>query len=213
MFLACCRMVRRTMMKKILWLALSCMMVLSLVIAACGRGSPETPAQSAAPVPQTVAPAGPQEQAQVVEEKVQTPAVLDQKGGAIPIVALATDAPKYGGTLWLSTSSDTIPRSDTTLHTVGSIFIDGTNEELLGGDWTLGPAGGWGSNVANWASNPDRWDYRTGVLAERPLIWKSRRGPSFTRFAKACTGRLIRRAKPASWSTGESSLPMTQFSI
>jgi peptide/nickel transport system substrate-binding protein len=42
-----------------------------------------------------------------------------------------------------------------------------TMQEMWAGDWTLGPAGGFGQNLTDWAQTVDRFDRKFGLIAEK----------------------------------------------
>ncbi|MBI2851205.1 MAG: ABC transporter substrate-binding protein [Chloroflexi bacterium] len=138
-------------MRKLLWLVVSFVMVLTLVLAACGPAAPSTPAAPTAPT----APAAPATPTTPVEEKPQQDAVKL----TIEVV------PKYGGTLMLSLGEDVI-RFDAIQHTTGGPTIDLVNQGLWAGDWTKGHAGGYGTDETDWAAQYDTFDTKVGLLAE-----------------------------------------------
>lgn len=108
------------MSKKVLWLLVSGLMVLSLVVAACGQPAPPvTPTAPTAPTTPAAptAPTAPATPAPVKE----TP----QKEAAAP------ETPKYGGTITVATTASP--------NTKG--FWSETHEKFLLSDWTRGPAG------------------------------------------------------------------------
>ena len=133
------------MSKKTLWLALSSLMVLSLLIAACGpAATPTTPETPTAPTTPT------------------TPTTPTAPTTPTTPAAPTTDVPKYGGTLTLSLTTDvnTFDAIYTNLPTV----IYQTNEELWTGDWARGTAG---TGEVQWdISGSDVWEYKAGALAE-----------------------------------------------
>ncbi|MFC2056326.1 ABC transporter substrate-binding protein [Chloroflexota bacterium] len=130
------------MKKKGVWLLVSGMMALSLVMASC-------------------APAVVEEEEVIVEEEVEEEEEMEEE------VAPVAEAPKYGGMLKINfyqnfTEFDEIVGSgavnDATFHL--------TNEELWQGDWAKGPAGGYGTNEADWTAQVDIWDQKAGYIAE-----------------------------------------------
>ena len=139
------------MSKKILGLVVSGLMVLSLVMAACGPTAAPTPATPATPTTPT-APTTPSTPTTPVEEK-------PQKEAASP------EAPKYGGTIRIPQTAD-ITRFSTILHTTAGPTIFLVNQDLWQGDWTRGAAGGYGTDELDWADNNDILSYKTGAIAQ-----------------------------------------------
>src|SRR3972149_4175201 len=136
-------------MRKILWLAVSGLMALSLVIAACGPGA-NTTALTAPTTPTThTTPAKP------VEEPTQKETIKP-----------TGEVPKYGGTLNIVGGDRT--NFDPTLATgqTSGVGQDIVIDPLWEGDWARGPAGGYGTNELDFATDYDIWDIKTGVIAE-----------------------------------------------
>src|SRR3990170_5364294 len=112
------------MTKRILWLVVSCLMALSLVIAACGpAATPTTPTAPSTPTePTPTAPTTP------TTEKPQQEAVKP-----------AGDVPKYGGTVTYRIGSDPTNFDSGTQRRGGSLG-GAVYQALLSTDWTRGPA-------------------------------------------------------------------------
>lgn len=138
------------MSRKIFLALVSSLMVLSLVVSACGPApSVEKPA---APVEQEkpAVPTAPAAPTKPVTEPAQKEAVKP-----------AAETPRYGGTLVLTQAGN---MADWTQgHTVSWNFIFDT---IFGGDWTKGTAGGYGTGESDWTSNYDRFDHYVGYAAE-----------------------------------------------
>ena len=85
--------------------------------------------------------------------------------GASPVTTAAVVQPKYGGTLALCIAGDiTYPNFDPQLSketTMGLIY-----QRLWSGDWTKGPAGGYGSKQTDWRGRYDLFDLKMGYVAE-----------------------------------------------
>ena len=118
------------MISKKLLLVLSGLMVLSLVMVACGPAAVEEA---------------------VVEEE-----------------EMSADEPKYGGVLRVVDDRDPpswgpIPSSNPWGSLERTVR---TNQELRGGDWTKGHAGGYGTDETNWTLLLERWSLQTGILSE-----------------------------------------------
>ncbi|MEE8419125.1 MAG: ABC transporter substrate-binding protein [Dehalococcoidales bacterium] len=118
------------MMKKIVWLVVSCLMVISLITVSCGTATPEV--EKAAPKadepkaeePKAEEPKGEEPEAEVVEEEVVSPEV-----------------PRYGGTITVVRPSISsvfdnavvrAPMTDTSLIPY---------EQFIYPNWAMGPAG------------------------------------------------------------------------
>jgi peptide/nickel transport system substrate-binding protein len=134
-------------------------MTLSLIIAACG---PETnaPATPTTPAP-TETPSTPS-----IPATPSTPTPEQPKPEA---VAPTGEAPKYGGTLNLVLSGDL--RHFDGGHALGqNTNISAlTNTSLWLGDWSLGPAGGYGSSKTDWRGQYDIWENKAPNIASS---WK-----------------------------------------
>ncbi|MFC2057069.1 hypothetical protein ACFLTO_05855, partial [Chloroflexota bacterium] len=128
--------------KKIIWLFVSCLMVLSLVMASC-------------------APAVVEEEEEVVEEEVMEEEEVEKE-----VVAPTIEVPEYGGMLRLSSSRDIIDFDVVVGKPWQAQTFTLTNEELMGGDWTKGAAGGYGTKETDWTHNSGILALNTGWLAE-----------------------------------------------
>ena len=145
------------MSKKILWLVVSSLMVISLVTSSCVPAvtPTTTPVPNTASTPTT--PTTPTTPAAPSAPVTEPP----QKESAKP----AAKVPKYGGTLTLSSTTD-ISVWDPA-RVVTSAVIDLTNLQTFEGDWAKGIAGGFGTSETDWAyGNNDLFDLKTGYLAE-----------------------------------------------
>jgi len=115
------------MSKKILWLAVSGLMVLSLVMAACGQATTSTSTTTSTTTTTTSTTAA-------VTTPVQQPG---QQEAVKPSAAM----PKYGGTLTLALGADTQNWDPGQLSDLRGFQISIMNEALCAGDWSKGPAG------------------------------------------------------------------------
>ena len=137
------------MKKKIVWVVVSCLMVLSLVMASCG------PAE--------------EEEVEVGEEEVTvgTGEVKVEEGEEVEEVVQPSGVPRYGGTLRLAQTADSTSWDDVvTRGFVQPITFLLTNESMWRGDWTKGPAGGYGTNECDWLDAYDVFDQKAGFAAE-----------------------------------------------
>ncbi len=158
------------MRKKIVWVVVSGLMVLSLVVASCGQPTPITPTTPTTPIT-PITPITP------TTPTTTTPAV---------------EVPKYGGVLKVGQSANIID-FDTIVSTSpsGAHTFQVTNEDLWRGDWTKGPAGGYGTNETTWTGLIDIWEHKAGYIAESwelpdkiegelaTIIWHIRKGVHF----------------------------------
>ena len=82
--------------------------------------------------------------------------------------------PKYGGILRLSLPTDLTQSWDNvvTATAVPNAVYGITNEPIWWGDWTKGPAGGFGTNDTDWGGHFDIWPLMTGRSAEK-WSWKA----------------------------------------
>ncbi len=136
------------MKSKIVWLVLSCVMVLSLVLASCAPAAEEGKAQ-------TIVGKVTEEEAVVEEE---------EKEEAVPAPA----GPRYGGVITYNINSD-VPYFDEVVggNYGGHVYAFTTkltHNDLLQGDWTKGPAGTFETDWVNGGDN--RMDQKTGALAD-----------------------------------------------
>ncbi len=135
------------MMKKAMWLLVSCLMVLSLVIASCGPKVEEEEKVT-------------EEGGQVIttKEKVEEKAVEKEEEGI-----LSPEVPKYGG-VFVRTGGD--PQGFDTFrmsHTLCATHLI-TQEELICGDWSKGPAGTHETDLVFGCAG--QMKFMTGWLAE-----------------------------------------------
>ncbi len=128
------------MIRKIIWLLVSCLMVLSLVMASCGPAEEEEEAEV---------------EEEVVEEEVEEEE--EEEEGLIP-----PEVPKYGGIL-TTIGSDPMGWDEAYTNHI-MVPTEPINEELLQGDWTKGPAG---TGETDWLSGfLGLIGMETGCLAE-----------------------------------------------
>ena len=133
------------MRKKILWMLVSCLMVLSLIMASCG------PAEEEAEV-------------EVGEEEVEVGEVeVAEEEEEEEAVAEGPEVPQYGGTLALVIGGDIMGFDEATTPDYWDNAGHLTHDELLEGDWAKGPAG---TGQFTWKTNDVyRWDSKSGALA------------------------------------------------
>jgi peptide/nickel transport system substrate-binding protein len=108
-------------------------------------------------------------------------------------------APQYGGTLVRALAAP--PNSFLPIASNG--ITPQQLQELWGGDWTLGNAGGYGSKLTDWAQTIDRPDRKTGLIAEKTtwnvdastnkatIVWKIRSGIRYQRVPNSAASSLV----------------------
>lgn len=75
--------------------------------------------------------------------------------------------PQYGGSLRLALNFDSTAWDDVVTRSfVQPITMVMTNESMWRGDWTKGPAGGYGTSECDWVSAYDVFDQKAGFAAE-----------------------------------------------
>ncbi|MEK7354363.1 MAG: ABC transporter substrate-binding protein [Chloroflexota bacterium] len=180
------------MNKKIFWLTVSGLMALSLVIAAC--------APAAAPTPPAT-PTNPNAPATAVTPSTPTAPVAEkQQAGA---VAPSSEAPKYGGLLNIALGGDITSHDFFTRSFRPTVTQMNVNDSLAEGDWTQGPAGGYGTGATDWKMGYDVLSLKAGVLAESwkwtadaatnqaNLVYQIRRGVRFALNPDNEASRLV----------------------
>jgi len=183
--------------KKIVWMLVSFLMVLSLVIASC---APEEVEEKKA-----------EEKAAVVvktEEKAVAEKVAEEKPGLLP-----PEVPKYGGTLTIQHNEPMgFDPAYTLLMECRSYWL--TVEELMRGDWTKGPAG---SGETGWVSGfLGLINLETGSLAEswelpdnETIIFHIRKGVHWHNKPPANGREFV--ASDAAWSIMRSFTTPTSY--
>ncbi|MBI4180336.1 MAG: hypothetical protein HY528_00210 [Chloroflexi bacterium] len=167
------------MKRKIVWLVVSYLMVLTLLAASCAKA--EAPAtKEAAPATKEAAPAT-REAAPVVKE-------------AVPATS---EAPKYGGTLIVGTNANILNWDELYQGTWSlATNLALVNEELMSGDWTKGAAGS-GERVWQEGGYSDSV-HAAGVLAESyelpdatTIIFHIRKGVHWALDQNSAASRLV----------------------
>ncbi|MBI2850046.1 MAG: ABC transporter substrate-binding protein [Chloroflexi bacterium] len=121
------------MKRKIFWLAVTSVMVLSLIMAACGPATPAPTVPTAPTTPTTpVTPTTPTAPTAPTAPVAETP----QKEAAAP------EKPKYGGTLRIRADVDPTCCDSATNNIMSQGLVGNwVYEQLLNEDWLKGPAG------------------------------------------------------------------------
>ncbi len=151
------------MKKKIIWVLVSCLMVLSLIIASCGPRE--------------------EEEAKVTEEggQVITTKEKEEKVVVEQEEIVSPEGPEYGGTFTWHLPMDVMGFDPILKLQMECKSLWMTNEELMTGDWAKGPAG---SGETDWTTGfIGRIELQTGSLAEswetpddETIIFHIRRG-------------------------------------
>ncbi|UCD08453.1 MAG: ABC transporter substrate-binding protein [Dehalococcoidales bacterium] len=135
------------MAKKVIWLVLSCLMVLSLVMVSCGGDEDTGGTVTTTDKGQTVTVGG---------DDDKTP-IDDDKPTIVP-----SGEPQYGGTLTLIQGAD--PSFD--LISFGATWPqEHAHQRMYDGDWTKGPAGGYGEDLTDWGESTRIPELNIGTLA------------------------------------------------
>ncbi len=164
-------------MRRVVWVLLSCALVMSLFLAACGKA-----AEQIAPLTTTAS--------------TTTQAATTQAQTA------ASDRPEYGGTLTRVLLSEPSFDFYTTSYAPNILYVL-TNEGLTFGDWTKGEAGGYGTKLTDWGRGYDQLNLKAGLLAESwkwtvdsakdeaTIVYKLRSGVKFALNPKLDTSRMV----------------------
>jgi peptide/nickel transport system substrate-binding protein len=135
------------MTKRFVWILVSCLMVLSLVIASCGPKAAEKKAAEGGAATVTTK----EEAAKEAEEEA---------------VAPSPEVPIYGGTLTLALATDPMA-AFYDLFSLGSADPQQlSHNRVWDGDWTKGPAGGYGTSEVDWGEGSYIPDLQVGHLAQ-----------------------------------------------
>jgi peptide/nickel transport system substrate-binding protein len=144
------------------------LIILSLVLVSCGSGTTTAPSSTAKPTASTTAP---------------------------PITTTDANIPKYGGTLTMALVSNIINFSSLGMPFESETFML-TNEPILSGDWSRGPAGTGEFEFAK--AMYGSWNSCTGVLAESwdipepgTIIFHIRHGITYALDSNSAASRLV----------------------
>ncbi|UCD09519.1 MAG: hypothetical protein JSU79_02435, partial [Dehalococcoidales bacterium] len=135
------------MKNKFVWVAVSCLMVLSLSIVSCEEETKKTT---------TVDEGDDTVKITTSEERLTD----DEKEE----VVVAPKGPQYGGTVRIATPMEPTSFDESHGWTTSATTMKLTHQELMTGDWTLGPAG---TGEVDWAQGSiRRINLETGCIAE-----------------------------------------------
>jgi len=136
------------MMKKIVWVVVSCLMALSLVMASCG------PAE---------------EEEEAVTEEEEEEVVVEEEEEEEEVVA-PVEAPEYGGSITLAMPldvNDWLPWS-----LAASAPVQQCHEWVWNGDWARGYAGGYGTGEVGWETSTNLRGMKAYYIAE-DIRWEA----------------------------------------
>ncbi len=166
--------------KGTIWVALSCLLIITLVMGACGGETPATQTTTTAPTGATTK----------------------------PPTSIATTAPsakpQYGGTLRIALARDQTVFDDivTTLFAPGPV-LRLVYDSLWQGDWAKGDAGGYGTGESPWIDWWDKFEDKGGCAAtawewtldapnnQGTIKYQIRQGVHFARNSDSEAGRLV----------------------
>lgn len=116
------------MIKKIIWILLSCLLLLSLIITSCDTSEKETKVTEETEEEDKIV---------ITESEGDTVEITEEEDEEI----ISPDEPKYGGTMTLTEllGASAFDPFDINHTMCGTVFI--TNEELVSGDLSKGPSG------------------------------------------------------------------------
>jgi peptide/nickel transport system substrate-binding protein len=141
-------------MKKFLWVMICCIMTISLVIASCGTGDEEEETT-------TTEKEGPTEV--VVEEKTSTGSAVYDEDETDDVLEVSSDKPQYGGSLNLLMAANE-PDFDL-INWFSTAPQHLMHQSVWEGDWTKGPAGGYGENIVDFGDHTNVPDLFMGRIA------------------------------------------------
>ncbi|MDH5696270.1 MAG: ABC transporter substrate-binding protein, partial [Dehalococcoidia bacterium] len=136
------------MRKKIVWMLVSCLMVLSLLIASCG----------------------PEEEAEEKEVGKATVVTAEEEEEEEEVVEAGPEVPVYGGSLTLAMGLDVNDFVPWNLW--ASAPVQQCHEWVWNGDWAKGPAGGYGENIVAYEASTRVPGIQAGYLAE-DIRWEA----------------------------------------
>jgi peptide/nickel transport system substrate-binding protein len=183
------------MKTKVLWLVITCLMVLAMVLASCGK-APTSPSQTvvtgtAIQPTGTIAPTT--TNAPVITTATTSTTVTTTSVATTPTTAPGT--PKYGGSFTGVFDTATAGFDDVYSRPATSYTTVITNEAMVGGDWAKGLAG---SGETDWAWQYDNPKFVKGFLAESwsipdpsTIIFKIRQGVHFALNPASEASRLV----------------------
>ena len=179
------------MKHKVLWLLLSCLVLAAVVVASCTPAEPTTAPTS---VQSTVSQPG--VTTAPTSATTQAPTTSTTKPSTI------TTTPVYGGTLRVTQALDTVTFDDCYTWSAASVSwsLNITNDEMLDGDWSAGPAGRGETSWLLYKGFDAMERYENGFgLAESYTVdaaalsvtWKIKKGIRFAQNPGSAAAKLV----------------------
>jgi len=166
--------------KKIIWLVVSCVMVLSLVLASCAPSA--LPAEEKPSPPAEEKQTSPKEERPAVEKPATPPAT--EKEMTTDSLGRLVEKPRYGGIFIQGSPIEPQSFDDGLGHVYFAWTLQLTNEDLFHVDWSKGPTGT-GQTTLLYIIFPTQ-DVQVGALAEsweladpETLVFHIRKGVSW----------------------------------
>ncbi|MFC2038756.1 ABC transporter substrate-binding protein [Chloroflexota bacterium] len=167
------------MAKKVVWMFISCLMALSLLVASCGPAAIEEEEEE-------------EDDNIVVEEEEDEEEEEEEETKVVS----GPEEPKYGGWVRIAQSSNIIMFDEVYGWSAPATTLHLTNEELLWGDWAMGPAG---SGNTEWShSGINRLEQKRGYIAESfeipevgKAIFKIRKGVRYALNPNSEASKLV----------------------
>ena len=167
-------------MKRVAWILLSGLMVISLEPAACKAPAVES----------------------TTTAKTTTATTVPATTQAVTTSTPASDKPKYGGTFTRVVTTEPSFDFYSTSFAPNLMFAI-TNEGLVFGDWTKGAAGGYGARETDWGRGYDMLGIKKGLVAESwswsvdaatneaAIVYKIRQGLHYALNANSEASRMV----------------------
>lgn len=141
-------------MKKFLWVVICCIMTISLVIASCGTSEESGGKVTEEDTGQTIT-------TKTEEKEVKTELGTEEK------IEVSTNAPEYGGTITIMSGADPDPDL---LGYFASSPQHIAHNSIWDGDWTRGPAGGYGTSEVLWEESTNVPELKKVILRRAGVL-------------------------------------------
>lgn len=143
-------------MKKLLWVVVCCVMALSLLMASCSSDTDDDGKTTDT---------GSDDKVTITESETSTGSGVYDKDETDDVIEVSSELPQYGGTINLLMTANE-PDFDL-INWFSTQPQHLAHQALWEGDWTKGPAGGYGDNTVTWEDNTNIPDLNKGLVAER----------------------------------------------